>query len=110
MDAGSLYVIFATENEKKPMIMSRLFISFCLFTFSLSCFAQQTSAVGSIQGTIRTKENKPLGSATILLRGTKKAVLSDNDGAFTFKIILPGNYTIEITSIGCHSLEIEVSV
>ena len=110
MDAGSLYIIFATENEKNPMIMSRLFISFCLFTFSLSCFAQQTPAVGSIQGTIRTKENKPLGSATILLRGTKKAVLSDNDGAFTFKNILPGNYTIEISSIGFHSLEKEVSV
>src|SRR5690606_30357287 len=54
--------------------------------------------------------NKPLGSATIVLRGTKTAVLSGNDGAFTFKNILPGNYTIEISNIGFHSMEKEVSV
>ncbi|MGN6400570.1 MAG: TonB-dependent receptor [Flavisolibacter sp.] len=91
--------------------MTRLFLTFCILALSASSFAQtQNQLTGSIKGIITTSDNKPLVSVTIRLKGTKKAALSNSEGAFTIDNIQPGNYDLEVSSIGYQPLEKEVAV
>jgi len=90
--------------------MARLFWTLCLLFLSVIAFAQNESEVGSIKGTITTGENKPAVSATVRIKGAKKAALTNNEGAFTIENIQPGNYSLEISSIGFEPLEKEVTV
>jgi iron complex outermembrane receptor protein len=90
--------------------MAKLFSTLCLLFLSVIAFAQNESEVGSIKGTITTGENKPAVSATVRIKGAKKAALTNNEGAFTIENIQPGNYSLEISSIGFEPLEKEVTV
>jgi iron complex outermembrane receptor protein len=91
-------------------MMVKLFSTLCLLFLSVIAFAQNESEVGSIKGTITTGENKPAVSATVRIKGAKKAALTNNEGAFTIENIQPGNYSLEISSIGFEPLEKEVTV
>jgi len=91
--------------------MIRLFLALFLLVLSTDSFAQaETQQEGSIKGVIYTSENKPIASATVRLKGTKKVTFTDNDGAFFFEKVSPGNYILDISSIGYQPLEKEVSV
>ena len=81
-----------------------------MFFLSLTAFAQNESKVGRIKGTITTNENKPAISTTVRLKGAKKATLTNNEGAFTIENVQPGNYSLEISSVGYQPLEKEVTV
>ncbi len=87
--------------------MTRLFLTLCLLLFSVFCFAQE---MGSIKGLITTSDNKPAESATIRLKGTKKSALSNSEGTFTLENLQPGNYVLEISSVGYKPLEKDVTV
>ena len=87
--------------------MTRLFLTLCLLLFSVCCFAQET---GSIKGLVTTNDNKPAESATIRLKGTKKSALSTSEGTFTIENLQPGNYVLEISSVGYKPLEKDVTV
>jgi iron complex outermembrane receptor protein len=90
--------------------MAKLFSTLCLLFLSVIAFAQNESEEGRIKGTITTGENKPAVSATVRIKGAKKAALTNNEGAFTIENIQPGNYSLEISSIGFEPLEKEVTV
>lgn len=87
--------------------MTRLFLTLCILLFSVFCFAQE---MGSIKGRITTSDNKPAESATIRLKGTKKSALSNSEGTFTIENLQPGNYVLEISSVGYKPLEKDVTV
>lgn len=90
--------------------MIRLFLTLCLFVPALIALAQDKTAPGSISGKITTSDNKPLASATVFLKGTKRATLTDNQGLFMIENLQPGNYKLEISSVGFQSFEKEVIV
>lgn len=90
--------------------MNRLFLTLCLLFISVISFAQNESGLGSIKGIITTNENKPAVSATVRLKGAKKATLTDNQGTFTIGNVQPGNYSLEISSIGFQPMEKKVTV
>lgn len=90
--------------------MNRLFLTLCLLFISVISFAQNGSGLGSIKGIITTNENKPAVSATVRLKGAKKATLTDNQGTFTIGNVQPGNYSLEISSIGFQPMEKKVTV
>lgn len=90
--------------------MTRLFMIFFLFVLSANSFAQGEAQTGSIKGTITGGDNTPAASATVRLKGNKKAALTNNEGIFTISNILPGNYTLIISSVGYQVMEKEVSV
>ena len=77
---------------------------------SILTFAQIESGAGSIKGTITTADNKPAVSATVRVKGAKKASLTNNEGVFRIENLQPGNYTLEISSIGFQPLEKEIAV
>src|SRR5687767_1589156 len=91
--------------------MKRLIPIFSLVFLSITAFAQtETQPPGTIKGIIRTSDNKPAVSATIRLKGTKKAVLTNSEGVFRIENVAPGNYGLEISSIGYRPLEKEIQV
>lgn len=90
--------------------MKRLFSSVCLLFLSVMIFAQNETATGIIKGIITTSDNKPAVSATVRVKGSKKATLTNKDGFFSLENLPPGNYSIEISSIGFQSIEKEVVV
>jgi iron complex outermembrane receptor protein len=65
---------------------------------------------GIIKGTVTTSDNKPAVSATVQLKGTKKAVLASSEGEFVLKNIDPGNYKIEISLIGYETFVQEIKI
>ena len=65
--------------------------------FALSLFAQQT---GSLQGRIYGNDSLPVGNASIRLLNTEKGGISNANGLFTIKSLLPGKYQLEISAIG----------
>jgi len=87
--------------------MTRLFLTLCILLFSVFCFAQE---MGSIKGRVTTSDKKPAESATIRVKGTKKAALSGSEGSFTIENLQPGNYVLEISSVGYKPLEKNVTV
>ena len=90
--------------------MNKMFSTLCVLFLSITAFTQNQGEVGSLKGTITTSENKPIGSTTVRLKGAKKATLTNNEGAFIIENVLPGNYSLEVSSVGFQSLEREVSV
>lgn len=68
-------------------------------------FAQQ----GSISGTIRPEGKQP-GSATVELRGTSLAGLSDSTGHFLIPAVPAGSYNINATLVGHQPLSKKITV
>lgn len=89
---------------------TRLFLALCLLICTYSAFTQNEFPLGGIKGIIVTSDNKPVVSATIRVKETKKATLTNNEGAFIITNLQPGNYSLEISSVGFQSMEKEVSV
>ncbi len=90
--------------------MNRLFTTWCVLFLSVISFAQNESGTGIIKGIITTSDNKPAVSATVRLKGLKQASLTSEKGAFTIPNVQPGNYRLEISSVGYQPLEKEVTV
>lgn len=90
--------------------MTRLFMIFFLLVLSAGSFAQSELQTGSIKGTITGSDKAPAASATVRLKGIKKAVLTNNEGFFSIANIQPGNYTLSISSVGYLAKEEEVTV
>lgn len=91
--------------------MTKLFLALCLVVLSVSSNAQsEIQQTGSIKGMITTADNKSVVSATVRLKGTKKATFTNNEGAFTIEKVQTGNYQLEVSSVGYQPLEKEVTV
>lgn len=90
--------------------MNRLFSIFCLLTLSLPVWAQNEAALGSITGIITTADAKPVAYASVRLKGTRKATLTNNEGAFSLAHLEPGSYQLELSSVGYQAMEKEVTV
>lgn len=75
----------------------------CMLTYSTLSEAQIGN--GKISGIIRDGQNQASVGATVVLiakqdSSIKKALLSDTDGAFSFKNLSKGNYLLKCTFIG----------
>ena len=80
----------------------RLTLSSLLLFFSLLSFAQ----TGTISGTVKDAENKPVEGATIIVKQTNVSVVADKGGNFSIKAI-KGNI-ITISSVNFQSQDFVV--
>ncbi|MEJ0103190.1 MAG: TonB-dependent receptor [Bacteroidota bacterium] len=81
----------------------------------LLCIITATTGVaqtgnGSIKGLITTSDGKPAPFVTVQLKGNKITVITDNEGKFSIKNILPGHYELIATLIGHQAIEQDVDV
>lgn len=65
---------------------------------------------GHIKGTVTTVAGEPAGFVTVVLKGTKKAVYTGEDGAYSIRNVAPGNYEVVISFIGYRTLTQAVTV
>jgi TonB-linked SusC/RagA family outer membrane protein len=81
----------------KKQIINILFIQLVLCSYGFS----QSFA---IKGIIINEAGEPVSSATITLKGTKRIVLSGNQGTFEFTRVTSGD-TLTVSSIGYETIE-----
>ncbi len=65
---------------------------------------------GIIRGTVKTTDNRPAAEVTVLIKGTNRATLTDEDGSFEFRKLTPGSYTLEFTYAGMEKIIADVEV
>jgi len=86
---------------KTSLIVFSVFISVCVF-------AQNT---GVVRGFVYLKESgEPVLFTNVVLQGTTMGIATDVNGFFSISKVPPGNYTIQITSIGYDTLKEAVTV
>jgi len=65
---------------------------------------------GSVTGNITTTDHKPAAYVSVVLKGTNKYSITDENGNFTLKNIKEGVYTLEISMVGLTALEKPVEI
>ena len=82
------------------LLMAFLFIT-------MFCYSQNK---GIIEGKISTVSAEPISSATVFLVEFNKLTLTDENGAYSFKDVNPGSYTLKIQVLGAPVQELAVKV
>lgn len=85
------------------------FILLMLHTSFSWSIAQSTSTY-PVQGSVVDAAAVPIAGASIRLLPTQKAVVSDENGNFTFTQVPAGSYTLHISIIGYQSISIPVNL
>ena len=93
-----------------------------LLAFGLKGFTQMEIAVnspakalsevpfGSVTGNVTTTDNKPAAYVSVLLKGTNKYSITDENGNFSLKNLKEGFYTLEISTVGLKGIERSIEV
>ena len=59
---------------------------------------------GIVKGRVTTADGKPAGSVTVVIKGSKKAAVTEDDGTFIIHHVQAGNYDIEISQVGYETI------
>ncbi len=78
------------------------------FTFVNNTFAQQAS--GRISGGITTADNKPAEGVSVMIKGTVRIAVADNDGKFLIDHVEAGTHTLQLSLIGHEDVEKQIEV
>jgi iron complex outermembrane recepter protein len=65
---------------------------------------------GIIKGRVTTADGKPAPAVTVILKGTKKAAVTEENGTFSIHHVKSGNYDIEISQVGFETIVQPVQV
>src|SRR6185295_14339108 len=65
---------------------------------------------GSVTGKVMTTDNKPAAYVSVVIKGTNKYSITDENGNFTLKNIKEGLYTLEISMVGLRAIEKPVEI
>jgi hypothetical protein len=81
---------------KKNLISFRILLLFVAWLFAVQVNAQDVQLTGEITD---AKDGSTLPGATVLVKGTTTGTLTDLDGNFKFKGMLPGKYNLVFSYI-----------
>lgn len=84
--------------------MKKLLLVLLLCVVGHSIWAQQ---VLQVKGTVRDKDNNPLSGATVSVKGTDKATMTDLDGNFSLSV--PKGQTLEVSYTGMGKKEMIIN-
>jgi iron complex outermembrane recepter protein len=100
------------EKSLTGSFLKRTATGILLLTLAIfnGAFATEIDNGGSIKGTITTSDNKPAPGVVVVLKGSKKTTLTDDNGTYLLRNITPGNYTIQVSLIGYETSSKEVAV
>lgn len=88
----------------KVFISTTFVVIFCFFFGILS--AQDKN---SVSGKITSSDGSPLFGASVLLKGTKRGVITDKFGFFKISNLKAGEHTLRISMVGYKAVELPVS-
>jgi Outer membrane protein beta-barrel family/Carboxypeptidase regulatory-like domain len=88
------------------------FLSFLFFTFAFVSLSNAQSVTGTLKD---AADNTPVSNATIKLSTANSASpavtsVSSSNGTFLFNEVVPGNYTLTVTSIGYQTISRTIDV
>jgi len=86
--------------------MKKLSTLFLLLAFCCSAYAQSFN----FSGTITDTKQQPVTGATVTLLNTNYAAITNNQGAFRFKSVPAGMYTLRVSNVGYASVNKSISV
>ena len=83
---------------KVLILMLLLFLSGiagCIFSMN-DTYDKGTGETYTVTGTIKDKDDKPIGSKNVTLEGTSNSIptVTDSNGKYNFENVLPGLYTV----------------
>src|SRR4051812_15800647 len=59
---------------------------------------------GTIKGRVTTADGKPAPAVSVVLKGTKKAAVTEENGTFALHHVKSGNYELEISQVGYETI------
>ncbi|BAV06651.1 iron complex outermembrane recepter protein [Filimonas lacunae] len=65
---------------------------------------------GTIKGQVTTSDNKPASFVHVVLKGTNKGVMTEDNGSFLLNKVTPGTYQLEVSLVGYETLKQQVVV
>lgn len=86
--------------KKKNSFLSQIILFFVFFLGMQNVYSQN----GTIKGTIKSADGKPIESASIKIKGQDAGVVSDKQGAFTIKV--PAGKAIAVSAVGYQIVEL----
>ena len=79
------------------------------FSF-ITSYAREGEKEGAIKGTVTTADGKAASDVTVSIGSISRNALTNGDGHFSFRRLLPGQYEIEISLVGYESLHQTIRV
>jgi outer membrane receptor for ferrienterochelin and colicin len=89
--------------------MKRYKLFFLLFIIGMTSI-QATAQKHSFSGQVLDEQENPLYYAAVNLKGTHIYDLTDEDGHYTLEKIVPGTYTLYVTTLGYQRFEKEIKI
>ncbi|MGB7218539.1 MAG: TonB-dependent receptor [Vicinamibacterales bacterium] len=80
--------------------MRVLLLAWCLALSAYDAAAQDTTGIGSLNGSVVDAAGAPAAFATVCLAGTTQCATADERGAFRLTNIRSGDYALEVTPTG----------
>jgi hypothetical protein len=81
-----------------------------LLTIIILRFDTKAQATYTISGTVKNTKSEKIQSATVFVAGTQKMTMTDADGGFSFKNVIPGNYQVVVNMLGYNSIKQDITV
>lgn len=85
-----------------------------LYLIALSLLGSVVSAANEplsvIKGTVYSSDNQPVANATVHVKNTNRTTITDKNGAFSFRKLDEGTYTIVVSFVGAQPVEQTVDV
>ncbi|WP_429382506.1 carboxypeptidase-like regulatory domain-containing protein [Mucilaginibacter sp. UYCu711] len=67
-------------------------------------------ATYTISGTVKNTKGEKIQSATVFITGTQKMTMTNADGSFSFKNVIPGNYQVVVNMLGYNSVKQDITL
>jgi len=88
--------------------MKNVYALLLLLGISVNAFSQQQH--GSITGTVTSSDGKSAQYVNVVVKGTTKGVVTNEDGRFTIQSLKAGVYTVQASFVGSTKEEKQVEV
>ena len=98
-----MYAIIVLRHQNFRM----RYIFTAIIILSISAIYAQN---GNLAGKVKTVDRQPAAWVNIMLKGTRKGVVTDNNGRYHIRNIQPGTYTILVSFTGLQSQERTVDI
>lgn len=97
--------------KQQQLKRNKLTILFVLLFSAAGFFARAANDPGgTIKGKVTTNDNKVAADVTVLIKGTNKGTITDENGVFEFRKLTAGTYTLQISLTGYETLEQSIDV
>lgn len=89
----------------RPLLLFSLVICLCT-----RLYAGDEDKGGAIKGRVTTADGQPAAAVPVLLKGTKRAQYTSEDGTFVFRNVPPGSYEVQVSLMGYNPISQAVTI